>query len=167
MNNVAFKGEPVPVEGDMPKVGDPAPAFSLTGADLSEVSADQFKGQWVVLSIVPSLDTGVCAASARRFNEAIAAHPSAVLVNVSMDLPFAQKRFCDAEKLGHIVTLSAFRSPDFARAYGVALAEGPLKGLLARAVIVIDPEGRVAYAARSPEIAEEPDYDAALSVLPA
>lgn len=163
MASVTFKGQPVALAGSFPRVGTEAPAFRLTGGDLSDVGLAAFGDRVKILSIVPSLDTSVCAVSSKRFNEAIGALPGVALVVVSADLPFAQKRFCDSEKLAHITHLSTFRSTDFARDYGVLLAEGPLTGLTARAVLVLDRANTVVHAQLVPEIAQEPDYDAALA----
>jgi len=163
MSTVTFKGNPIKLAGTVPAVGQPAPAFKLVAGDLSDKQLADFKGKTVILSIVPSLDTPVCAISAQKFNEAISKKDNAVLINVSADLPFAQGRFCESKALRNIVTLSTFRSPTFGSAYGVLLAEGPLAGLLARAVIVIDPTGKVTYVELVPEIAQEPNYEAALA----
>ncbi len=163
MTTVTFKGTPVRIAGDLPSVGQAAPPVRLTAADLSEKGFESFTGKVKVLSIVPSLDTSVCAVSARKFNEAVARLRDVVLLNVSADLPFAQKRFCDADGLAHVVTLSTFRNPAFGEAYGVRIEEGPLAGLLARAVLVLDRANRVVHAQLVPEIAQEPDYAATLA----
>lgn len=162
MATVTFKGTPVRLSGELPAAGQAAPPFRLTAADLSEKGLESFTGKVKVLSIVPSLDTSVCATSARKFNEAVARLRDVVLINVSADLPFAQKRFCDADGLTHVVTLSSFRNPAFGQVYGVRIEEGPLAGLLARAVLVLDHANRIVYAELVPEIAKEPDYPAAL-----
>lgn len=167
MATVTFKGTPFKTAGSLPAVGKPAPGFVLAGGDLSDVTLASFAGKTVVLNIVPSLDTGVCALSAKRFNAEASAIPNAVIVNVSADLPFAQKRFCDAEKLAAITNASTFRSPAFGKDYGVTLVEGPLAGLLARAVVVVDARGKVAYTELVPEIAQEPNYAAALKAVKA
>jgi len=133
--------------------------------DLSDVGLDKFAGKKKIISVVPSLDTGVCAMSARKFNQELGKLEDTVLINVSADLPFAQKRFCESEKLAHIVTLSAFRSPAFGRDYGVQIVEGPLAGLLARAVVVLDAQNKVLHAQLVPEITQEPDYEAALKAV--
>jgi thioredoxin-dependent peroxiredoxin len=163
MNTVTFKGNPIKLAGTVPAVGQQAPEFKLAAGDLSDKQLADFKGKTVILSIVPSLDTPVCAISAQKFNEAISKCDNAVLLNVSADLPFAQGRFCESKALRNIVTLSTFRSPTFGTAYGVLIAEGPLAGLLARAVIVIAPTGKVTHVELVPEIAQEPNYDAALA----
>jgi thioredoxin-dependent peroxiredoxin len=165
MATVTFKGNPVPLIGDLPKVGDKAPELELAAADLSEKSLRDFAGKKKVLNIVPSLDTPVCAASARRFNEAVTEHPGTVLLNISADLPFAAGRFCESEGLKNVVSLSTFRNQRFAEVYGVGIVDGPLAGLTSRAVLVLDAEDKVVYTQLVPEIAEEPDYEAALGAL--
>jgi len=165
MSTVAFKGQAVRISGVLPKVGAVAPNFKLVGVDLSDVGLDKFAGKKKIISVVPSLDTGVCAMSARKFNQELGKLEDTVLINVSADLPFAQKRFCESEKLAHIVTLSAFRSPAFGRDYGVQIVEGPLAGLLARAVVVLDAQNKVLHAQLVPEITQEPDYEAALKAV--
>jgi thiol peroxidase len=162
MATITFKGNPIQTSGTLPKAGTVAPAFVLTGADLSDVGLEQFAGKRKILNIVPSLDTPVCALSARRFNQEAAALPDTVVINISADLPFAQKRFCDGEKLANVVTLSTLRSPAFGKDYGVVIATGPLAGLMSRAVLVLDRQNRVVHAEQVPEIAQEPNYDAAL-----
>jgi thioredoxin-dependent peroxiredoxin len=156
---------PVQTAGDLPAVGAPAPAFTLTGGDLSDVSLADFAGHRLVLNIFPSIDTKVCAASVRRFNELAAGMDNATVLNVSADLPFAQGRFCGAEGIDRVQSASTFRSPSFGDAYGVRLADGKLAGLMARAVVVVDEHGTVAHTELVPEIGQEPDYDSALSAL--
>ncbi len=165
MASITFKGSPVATAGSLPAVGTRAPGFTLTKGDLSETQLADYAGKTVVLNIFPSIDTPVCAASVRRFNEAVGAKPGAVVLCVSADLPFAQGRFCAAEGLSHVVPLSAFRSPGFGTAYGVTITGGPLRGLLARAVLVLDAAGKVRHSQLVPEIAQEPDYAAALRAL--
>lgn len=165
MATVKFKGTPIRLSGDLPAVGQVAPPFLLAAADLSEKGLDAFTGKLKILSIVPSLDTSVCATSARRFNETVVRIPGAVVINISADLPFAQKRFCDADGLAHIVTLSTFRAPTFGSDYGVRIEEGLLAGLMARAVLVLDQDNRVVYSELVPEVAQEPDYDSALAAV--
>ncbi len=167
MATITLKGNPIHTAGELPSKGKVAPGFKLTNADLGDVGLDAFAGKKKVLNIVPSLDTGVCAASARRFNVAAGQLADTVVINISADLPFAQKRFCDAEGLKHVTNLSTFRSPDFGRSYGVAIADGPLAGLMSRAVIVLDASNAVRYTEQVPEIVQEPDYDKALSALKA
>jgi thiol peroxidase len=163
MATITFKGAPAHTSGRLPAVGSEAPDFSLTDGQLADAGPDRYAGRRKLLSIVPSLDTGVCAASARRFNEAVSRLPNMVLLNVSADLPFAQRRFCESEGLSNVVTLSSFRSPSFGEDYGVRIMDGPLAGLLARAVVVIDEDGLVVYTELVPEIGQEPDYEAALA----
>ncbi len=165
METIYFKGQPCHTYGTVPFVGSPAPCFHLTGSDLREVQCQDYKGKTVVLNIFPSLDTEVCARSVRRFNEEAAKMDNTAVICVSMDLPFAMSRFCTAEGIKDVTVASAFRSPLFAQKFGVMLCDGPLAGLLARAVIIIDPERRIAYRELVEEITNEPDYDAALSVL--
>lgn len=161
MAQITLCGNPINTVGELPEVGSPAPSFTLTGADLGSVSSDQFQGKPLLLNIFPSVDTPVCATSVRTFNERAAASGGTVLC-VSKDLPFAQKRFCGAEGIENVTTASAFRD-SFGEAYGVTIADGPMAGLLARAIVVIGADGNVAYTELVPEIAQEPDYDAALA----
>ena len=165
MAQITLKGNPINTSGDLPAVGSAAPAFTLVGGDLSEVTLESFQGKNVVLSIVPSFDTPVCAASVRKFNEAVGENGDSVVVNVSMDLPFAQKRFCESEGIEHVTNLSAFRCSAFGADYGINIIDGPLQGLLGRAIVVINPSGEVVYTELVPEIAQEPNYDAALDSI--
>jgi thiol peroxidase len=163
MAQITLRGNPINTVGELPAVGSPAPGFSLTGTDLGAVSSDEFSGKPLLLNIFPSVDTPVCATSVRTFNERAAGSGLSVLC-VSNDLPFAQKRFCGAEGIENVTTASAFRD-NFGEDYGIALADGPMAGLLARAVVVIGADGNVAYAELVPEIAQEPNYDAALAAM--
>ncbi|MEW1845061.1 thiol peroxidase [Nonomuraea angiospora] len=165
MSDVTFKGTPVAVGGTFPQPGDSAPAFKLVGGDLAEHSLEEYGQKTKVLNIFPSLDTGVCAASVRRFNEVAAEHPEVAVLCISADLPFAQKRFCGAEGLDNVITLSLMRGREFLADYGVAQESGPLAGLAARAVVVLDGDNQVVYSQLVPEITQEPDYDAALTAL--
>lgn len=165
MAEITFKGTPFHTVGELPAVGEAAPDFKLADDDLNDKTLGDYAGRKVALSIVPSLDTSVCAASARRFNEEASALGDIAVLNVSMDLPFAQKRFCEVEGIERVEPLSAFRSPAFGQAYGVTIQDGPLAGLLSRAVVVVDAEGIVAYTEQVPEIAQEPDYERVLSAL--
>jgi thiol peroxidase len=165
MAQVTLKGNPVQTSGEMPKVGDPAPNFTLIGTDLGELNSGQFKGQRVVLNVFPSLDTATCATSVRQFNARATQAANTVVLCVSADLPFAAKRFCVAEGLEKVLPASTFRSPEFGKAYGLTLEDGPLRGLLARAVVVFDEQGKVLHTELVREIAHEPDYDAALKAL--
>ena len=163
MAQITLRGNAINTVGDLPTVGSSAPSFALTGTDLSPVSSDQFSGKPVLLNIFPSVDTPVCATSVRKFNER-AAGGGATVINVSKDLPFAQNRFCGAEGIENVTSASAFRD-SFGEDYGVTITDGPMAGLLARAVVVIGADGNVAYTELVPEIAQEPDYDAALAAL--
>jgi len=165
MATVSLKGNPVNTNGELPTVGSVAPEFSLVNGQLADVGLDAFRGRRKVLNIVPSLDTAVCAASARHFNAAAASLDNTTVLVVSADLPFAQGRFCSAEGLENVIPLSMMRSHDFARDYGVLLVDGPLAGICARAVVVLDEGNRVLYTQLVGEISEEPDYDAALRAL--
>ncbi|MDD5708070.1 MAG: thiol peroxidase [Kiritimatiellae bacterium] len=167
MAKTAFKGKPVKTVGELPALGAPAPAFELATADLGSYTLAGVRGKWAVLNIFPSIDTSVCAASVRHFNADAAARPNVAVLCISADLPFAQARFCGAEGIKHVITLSAFRSPAFGRDYGVLIGDSPLAGLLARAVIVVDPRGVVRHAQLVPEISQEPDYSAALAAIQA
>jgi thioredoxin-dependent peroxiredoxin len=163
MAQITLHGNPINTVGELPSVGSPAPAFNLVGTDLGAVGNDQFSGKPVVLNIFPSIDTPVCATSVRTFNERAAASGASVLC-VSNDLPFAQARFCGAEGIENVKTGSAFRD-NFGQSYGVSIVDGPMAGLLARAVVVVGADGKVAYTELVPEIAQEPDYDAALAAV--
>jgi len=165
MANITLKGNPVSTSGDLPAVGSPAPAFAAVKTDLSKCTLSDLTGKKVVLNIFPSIDTGVCAASTRRFNEAAQALENTVVLCVSVDLPFALGRFCGAEGLENVVPVSVFRNPEFGSGYGVTITNGPLAGLLSRAVVVIDAAGKVVYTEQVPEITQEPDYEAALAAI--
>ncbi|MEI6515486.1 MAG: thiol peroxidase [bacterium] len=165
MATITLKGNPIQTAGVLPKEGTRAPGFTLTGSDLSDVTLEQFAGKKKVLNIVPSLDTSVCALSARRFNHEAGTLPDTVIINISADLPFAQKRFCEAEGLKNVVNLSTMRAPAFGKDYGVVITTGPLAGLMSRAVIVLDRQDKVVFAEQVPEIAQEPNYEAALFAL--
>lgn len=164
MAQVTLGGNPVHTSGDLPAVGASAPAFSLVGADLSEFDASEFAGKNVILNIFPSIDTPTCATSVRQFNERAAGMDETVVVCVSADLPFAMGRFCGAEGIANVKVGSTFRS-DFGSEYGVTLTDGVLQGVLARAVVVIGPDGTVKHTELVSEIAQEPNYDAALAAL--
>ncbi|MCE9636560.1 MAG: thiol peroxidase [Planctomycetes bacterium] len=163
MSTVTLKGNPVPVSGTFPKAGDPAPAFRLVKADLSEVTNASLAGKTVVLLTVPSVDTPVCALETRKFNEKATSVPGVVVVVASADLPFAIKRFCAAEGIENVHAASDLRDRAFGERWGVAISGGPLAGVTARAAFVIAPDGRLRYAHLVPEIAQEPDYDAVLA----
>jgi len=165
MATTALRGNPVHTNSDLPAVGAKAPAFSLVKQDLSSVTLESLAGKNVVLNIFPSIDTPTCATSVRKFNEKAASLPDTVVVCASKDLPFAAKRFCGAEGIENVVTGSSFRDDAFESAYGVKLVDGPLQGVMARAVVVVGADGLVKHAQIVPEIAEEPDYEAALKSL--
>ncbi|GAB4168305.1 MAG: thiol peroxidase [Rhodocyclaceae bacterium] len=165
MTTVNLAGNPIRVGGRFPAAGDAAPPFSLVAADLRDVKLGDFAGKKKVLNIVPSLDTPTCATSTRKFNQAAASLPDTVVLVISADLPFAAKRFCEVEGLKNVVTLSTMRGREFLRDYGVEIEDGPLAGLTARAVVVLDANDRVVHAQLVPEIRQEPDYDAALAAL--
>jgi thiol peroxidase len=165
MSDVNFKGSPITVGGAFPAPGDAAPAFRLVGTDLAEHALTDFAGKTKVLNIFPSVDTGICAASVRRFNQVAAERPDVAVLCVSADLPFAQKRFCGAEGLDNVTMLSLMRGREFLSDYGVAQESGPLAGLAARAVVIVDADDNVIYSELVPEITQEPDYDAALGAL--
>jgi len=165
MATVTLKGNPITVAGNLPKRGDAAPDFNLATKDLSDVGLAQWTGKRKVLNIVPSLDTPTCQKSTRVFNEKASTMNDAVVLVIAADLPFAMGRFCGAEGLDNVVTLSTFRAKDFHQKYGVDIADGPLKGLTARAVVVLDENNKVLHSELVPEIAQEPNYDAALAAL--
>jgi len=165
MASVTHKGTPIDVAGSFPRPGETAPPFTLVGKDLNDVTLDDFAGRRKVLDIVVSLDTGICAASARKFNETAGALPNTVVLVISGDLPFAAGRFCTAEGLANVVTASTFRGRQFLRDYGVEITSGKLVGLAARAVVVLDANDKVIYTELVPEIAQDPNYDAALAAL--
>jgi thiol peroxidase len=160
-----LKGVPIHTSGDLPSQGNAAPAFTLVKTDLTDTELRSYAGRRVVLNIFPSLDTPVCATSLRKFNALATTVPNTTVLCVSADLPFAAKRFCTAENLDNLVPASVFRNPDFGEAYGVRLIDGPMRGLLARAVLVLDEQGKVLHTELVPELSHEPDYDAAAAVL--
>ncbi len=166
MATITLNGHEIHTNGELPKVGAQAPAFTLTRGDLSDVTLADYKGRKKLLNIVPSLDTGVCAASARRFNEeAKRLGDKVVVLVISADLPFAQSRFCTGEQLENVVSLSMMRDKNFARDYGVLIQDGALAGICARAVVVLDGQDKVIYTQLVPEIVEEPDYASAIAAL--
>ena len=162
MATIKLGGNEIHTVGELPKTGEKAPDFRLTRSDLKDVSLADYAGKKKILNILPSLDTGVCAASARRFNEEAAKLGNTVILTISNDLPFAQKRFCTTEGLANVVPLSELRSRDFGHHYGARITSGPLAGLLSRAVVVIDEHDHVVYTEQVPEIAQEPNYEKAL-----
>jgi thiol peroxidase len=165
MATVTLRGTPVQVGGELPKQGSKAPDFKLVGPNLKDVSLADFAGKKKVLNIYPSVDTPVCATSTRKFNEKMNGVSDVVVVCISADLPFAFGRFCGAEGLKNVQTLSTMRSPGFMKAYGVGLETGPMAGLCARAIVVLDKDDKVLHTELVPEIAQEPNYDAALKAL--
>lgn len=165
MTTVTFKGTPVRIDGHFPQKGEQAPSFSLVNKTLDEVSLSSLGGFRKVLNIFPSIDTPTCATSVRKFNEKASSLKNTRVLGISADLPFAQSRFCGAEGLDRVLMLSTMRDPDFFQVYGVDIAEGPLAGLGARAVIVLDEEDKVLYSQLVAEIGDEPDYEAALAAL--
>lgn len=162
---VHFQGNPVSVDGQLPTPGQSAKPFTLVAKDLSDVSLSHYAGKRKVLNIFPSVDTGVCATSVRKFNQLAGEIDNAVVLCISADLPFAQSRFCGSDGLSNVVTLSTLRGKEFLKDYGVAIADGPLTGLAARAVVVLDKDDKVLYSQLVNEITTEPDYDAALASL--
>jgi thioredoxin-dependent peroxiredoxin len=165
MARITLKGNAINTIGNLPAVGSKAPDFKVTKSDLSDVSLKDFAGKNVILNIFPSIDTGVCAASVRKFNEKAGSLPNTVVLCVSADLPFAHNRFCGAEGIKNVVTGSELHEKKFGENYGVRIVDGPLAGLLARSVVVVDEKGNVKYTEQVPEIAQEPNYDAALNAL--
>lgn len=165
MAKITLKGNPVNTYGELPSAGTMAPDFALVGSDLATLRLSDLKGKKVVLSISPSLDTSVCATSVRKFNQLAAGKQNVVVLAITKDLPFAHGRFCTTEGITNVVTLSGFRDTGFAKSYGVGILDGIFEGLYARALVVVDENGRVVHSQLVPEIATEPDYDAALAAL--
>lgn len=165
MTSVTLAGNPIHLAGQFPKAGDAAPAFTLVGTDLANVSLKDFAGKRKVLNIVPSLDTPVCQTSTRKFNESAGSVNNTVVLVIAADLPFAMKRFCETEGLQNVVSLSTMRGREFMANYGVEIIDGPLAGITARAVVVLDEQDKVIHAELVPEIKQEPNYDAALEAL--
>ncbi|MFT5394976.1 MAG: thiol peroxidase [Gammaproteobacteria bacterium] len=165
MATITLQGNEIHTNGDLPKIGDNAPDFSLVNAELGDVSLATYKGKKKLLSIVPSLDTPVCATSTKKFNETAKEKSGAVFLMIAADLPFAMSRFCTAEGTDNVIALSMMRSRKFAKDYGVLIEDGPLAGITARALVVIDENDKVIHSELVPEIAQEPNYDAALAKL--
>ncbi|MFP4329583.1 MAG: thiol peroxidase [Alkalispirochaetaceae bacterium] len=165
MAAITFKGSAVETVGELPPKGEKAPDFTLTRSDLSDVSLEDFSGKKKILNIVPSLETGVCAASARRFEAEAGKLDNTVVLTISKDLPFAGGRFCQSEGISNVITLSQMRDESFGKEYGVTMKTGPLAGLLSRAVVVLNEQNEVIYTEQVPEIAQEPDYDRALEAV--
>lgn len=165
MAKITFKGNPVNTCGMLPAVGTMAKDFSLTGTDLVDVSLNKFSGKRVVMNIFPSIDTGICSASVRRFNAEVEKMKNTVVLCISVDLPFAHSRFCGAEGLKNVVSLSEMRARGFGEDYGVRMIDGPLAGLFSRAVVVLDETGKVMYTEQVPEIGQEPQYQPVIDLL--
>ena len=165
MTTITLKEKPIHTIGELPAVGNIAPNFTLTKTNLSDFALKEVLGKNLVLNIFPSVDTDVCANSVRRFNQIAADVKDNLIICISADLPFAQKRFCGAEGLDRVMMGSVFRHPEFGKNYGVLLSDGPLAGLLSRAIVIIDPQGKVKYTQQVKEISNEPDYSAALAAL--
>lgn len=164
MSTITFRGDTINTNGTLPKVGDNLQDFTLVAVDLSEKNLSDFKGKNIILNIFPSVNTGVCATSVRKFNEAASKLDNTVVLCISKDLPFAQSQFCAAEGIENVVMLSDFRSK-VGEKYGVEMTDGPLKGLLSRSIIVVDPNGKVSYTEQVAEVTDEPNYDAALEAI--
>ncbi len=165
MTQVNFKGQAVHLAGNMPAVGSPAPEFLLTGTDLQDKKLSDFRGSTLILNVFPSLDTPVCAASVRRFNTLASGMDNVKVLAISRDLPFAHARFCSTEGIENVINLSDYKTCNFGKDYGLEITEGPLEKLLARAVFIIDPQGKITYVQLVPEITEEPDYEDVLKHL--
>jgi len=165
MSRITLKGSSINTIGSLPNIGHKAFDFSLTNMDLSEIALKDFAGKKVILNIFPSLDTAICATSVRHFNSVASQLANTVVLCISADLPFAQKRFCSTENLANVIPLSVFRHQDFGRTYGVTIIDGPLMGLLSRAIVIIDEKSKIIYTEQVAEIADEPNYPAALAAL--
>jgi thiol peroxidase len=165
MAKITLRGNPVNTSGNLPAIGSMAPAFTLVKTDLGNISLSELKGKKLILSISPSLDTSVCATSARKFNELAAGKENTMVLTITKDLPYAAGRFCTTEGIKNVVPLSGFRDTAFGKAYGVDLIDGPMAGLYARSIVVIDETGKVKYTELVPETVNEPDYDTALKAL--
>jgi thioredoxin-dependent peroxiredoxin len=165
MAKTALKGNPVNTSGNLPAKGEKAPEFTLVKSDLSNLSLSELKGKKVILNIFPSLDTSVCATSVRKFNQLAAGKGNTTVLGISKDLPFAMGRFCSTEGITNVTSVSGFRDTSFGKTYGVDIIDGPLAGLYARSIVVVDESGKVTYSQLVPEITQEPDYDAALAAL--
>jgi thioredoxin-dependent peroxiredoxin len=164
MATITLRGNEIHTTGSLPEVGHDAPLFTLTKNDLSAFSLSELKGKKVIINITPSMDTGICAATARKFNETASSN-DAVVVHITKDLPFAHARFCEAEGIENVITLADYKNSDFADAYNTLVVDGPMAGLHSRAVIVVDEAGKIVYTEQVPEIAQEPDYEKALAAL--
>lgn len=165
MANITLKGSPIHTLGTLPSVGSQAPDFTVTKIDLSESQLKDYLGKRVILNIFPSLDTPTCASAMRHFNEIAQQLRNTTILCISADLPFAQQRFCVAEKLANVITGSVYRHPDFGKKYGTTITDGPVAGLQSRAIVVIDENGKIVHTEQVKELAEEPDYQAVLALL--
>jgi len=165
MAKITFKGNPVNTSGELPSKGTKAPDFSLVKSDLGSLSLSELKGKKVILNIFPSLDTSVCAATVRKFNQMASGIKNVTVLGISKDLPFAHSRFCSTEGITNLITLSGFRDREFGKAYGIDYIDGPMAGLYARGIVVIDESGTVVYTQQVPEHTHEPDYEAALNAV--
>jgi thiol peroxidase len=165
MAKITLRGNPINTSGSLPERGSKAPSFTLVKSDLSTLTLDELAGKKVILNISPSLDTSTCATAVRKFNVLAAGIENTVVLAITKDLPFAHGRFCSTEGISNVITLSGFRDTAFGKSYGVDILDGPMAGLYARSIVVIDGQGRVAYTELVPEIAQEPDYDKALAAL--
>ncbi len=165
MASITIEGNAINTNGDLPELGSTAPDFTLTNGELGDVTLASYAGKKKLLNIVPSLDTGICATSTKKFNESAVNHDDTVFLTISADLPFAQGRFCEAENVDKVQTLAMMRDKNFGKDYGVLLVDGPLKGITARAVVILDEDNKVIYTELVPEIVQEPDYDKALAAL--
>lgn len=165
MAKITLRGNPISTSGSLPEKGSKAPAFSLVKSDLSILTLDELSGKKVILNISPSLDTGICATAVRKFNVVAAGMENTVVLAITKDLPFAHGRFCSTEGISNVTALSGFRDSNFGKAYGVDILDGPMAGLYARSIVVIDEKGKVVYTELVPEIVQEPDYDSALAAL--
>lgn len=165
MTTITRKGVDIEISGNLPPIGSSAPSFSLVSTDLSDCRLSDFTGKKVILNIFPSIDTPTCAKSVRAFNEQAASMDNSVVLCISPDLPFAHKRFCEVESIDNVIALSTFRAPEFGQAYGLTMTSTERRGLLARAVVVIDEQGKIIYTELVPEITQEPDYQAALDSI--
>ncbi|MDP2424503.1 MAG: thiol peroxidase [Bacteroidales bacterium] len=165
MRSITLKGNIVHISGELPSIGSKAPDFKLVKSDLGEMALSELKGKKVLLNISPSLDTGICATALRVFNEKAAGIPNTIILAITKDLPFAMGRFCTAEGIENVISLSAFRDQEFGRLYGIEIIDGPFAGLLARSIVVVDENGKVVYTELVPEIAQEPDYEKALAAI--
>jgi thiol peroxidase len=165
MTTITRKGATIELSGTLPEIGSLAPPFSLVKTDLEELSLEEMSGKTLILNIFPSVDTPTCAKSVRRFNEEATRSENVIVLCISPDLPFAHARFCEVEGIDRVIALSTFRSPDFGLSYGITMITTQRQGLLARAIVVVDGEGRVKYTELVPELTEEPDYAAALEMI--